>query len=328
MILLLVAAACCLAPPRRRLLGAAAAFVPRRPTSVGGRAAVAFGGGASRSSAGAAIGDDAAAAAAVVRSNEGTALASLDSLTGAMAERATGLLSRLGGENNADNAVVRTDKDAFLASLDTLDSLNDATKERTGLLNSLIENKNEVRDLARPSTSSLSSSSSSSPSLERPGSVEAFMDVAPGTWSVVYAPHMTTMAGLVGGSLGVEYDLRDDGTVISHARYDVPLFGQRGYLSVSGTYGSEDGADVCRVDFDEAWVRPVSSSLDGNDGEDEPYPTVGDVPDSFVKGVIRTLGRAAFIKEVSVFPVSFLDDDLIVFDFELLGTRICARKML
>ena len=39
------------------------------------------------------------------------------------------------------------------------------------------------------------------------------------------------------------------------------------------------------------------------------------------------LGRFFFVDSVSVFPVAYLDADTIVFDFELLGTRICARKV-
>jgi len=227
---------------------------------------------------------------------------------------------------------VPTDKDAFLDSLDSLKSLNAATRERTELLNRVVENKKVVKDLRR--ARGLSPPSSSSPSLERPGSVESFAEVAPGTWSVVYAPHMTTMAGLAGGTFRVQYDLRDDGTTTSHAQYNFPLFSLRGYLSVSGTYGSEDGEGVCRVDFDEAWVKQSASpngldhdSESRDEDQDEPYNSIADVPDSAVKEAIRTIGRALFIKEFSVFPVSFLDDDLIVFDFELLGTRICARKL-
>lgn len=79
---------------------------------------------------------------------------------------------------------------------------------------------------------------------------------------------------------------------------------------------------VCRVDFDEAWYRPFNDDffLDG------PYPTVNDVPESLTKKIIRQVGKALFIEPFAVFPVSYLDNELIVFDFELLGTRICARK--
>ena len=120
----------------------------------------------------------------------------------------------------------------------------------------------------------------------------------------------------------MRYDLHQDGTMDSHARYSFPIVGE-GYLSVSGTYGSVDDT-TCRVDFDEAWIR----QLDKDEGTiDEPYATIEDVPESLAKTIIRRLGRAFFFDGVSVFPVSFLDNDLIVFDFELLGTRITARKM-
>ena len=198
-----------------------------------------------------------------------------------------------------------SDKELFLNSLDDPTStLNEATKERTALVNKL------------------TSSSTSSPSRDKPGSWEGFGPVAPGRWSVIYAPHMTTMANLAGGQFQVRYDLHQDGTMDSHARYSFPIVGE-GYLSVSGTYGSVDDT-TCRVDFDEAWIR----QLDKDEGTiDEPYATIEDVPESLAKTIIRRLGRAFFFDGVSVFPVSFLDNDLIVFDFELLGTRITARKM-
>ena len=85
---------------------------------------------------------------------------------------------------------------------------------------------------------------------------------------------------------------------------------------------SEVNNVVCRVDFDEAWMR----SFDGESLDRGPYPDVASVPDSISKYLIRNIGRALFIEPFAIFPVSYLDGDLIVFDFELLGTRICARK--
>ena len=79
---------------------------------------------------------------------------------------------------------------------------------------------------------------------------------------------------------------------------------------------------VCRVDFDEAWIR----SFDNDSFGQGPYPDIERVPDSIMKSLIRNIGRALFIEPFAVFPVSYLDNELIVFDFELLGTRICARK--
>lgn len=81
--------------------------------------------------------------------------------------------------------------------------------------------------------------------------------------------------------------------------------------------------EVCRVDFDEAWIRPINVPESTSQG---PYTDIASVPPSIWKSLIRNIGRALFIEPVAVFPVSFLDHDLIVFDFELLGTRICARK--
>jgi hypothetical protein len=131
------------------------------------------------------------------------------------------------------------------------------------------------------------------------------------------------------------------GTITSHAKYQFPIVGT-GYLSVSGTYGSVND-QVSRVDFNKAWIKPLASGFDtststsrnDNDNDDEtdktdktgPYPSLEEVPDGAVKDVINAVGKQAFIDSFAVFPVSFLDDDLIVFDFELLGTRICAQKV-
>ena len=197
---------------------------------------------------------------------------------------------------HAAQTLTSTVKDKFLDSLDRPYDLNQGSKERTGLLNDMIQNGD---------------------SIEHPGSLESFMPVAPGRWRVIYAPHMTTMSGLAGGEFSVQYDLNDDGTIVSHAKCNFPFF--KGYLSVSGTYDSVNN-EVCRVDFDEAWLKASSNE------NDEPYPKIESVPDSMLKSLIRTLGKAAFIEPFAVFPISFLDSETIVFDFELLGTRICARK--
>lgn len=63
------------------------------------------------------------------------------------------------------------------------------------------------------------------------------------------------------------------------------------------------------------------------DMEDAPYKTFQEVPDSHMKRLINSIGQTFFLESVSVFPVSFLDQDMCVFEFQLLGTRICARKL-
>ncbi|CAB9530431.1 expressed unknown protein [Seminavis robusta] len=217
-----------------------------------------------------------------------------------------GIFSKSPSKPATNFAKAPQSKLTFLQSLETLDTMNAATKERTQM----------VRDMTNDNPTS------------QPGSKEGFQPFAAGLWSVIYAPHITTMSKLVGrGFTPVWYDLKQDGTMISHARFDVklPLLPEKsGWLSVSGTYGTQDDNRVCRVDFDKAWIK---WNDDNNNTEDAPYPTLEDVAPSLEKTIIQTLGKWLFIDSFSVFPVSYLDDDLIVFDFELLGTRICARKI-
>jgi hypothetical protein len=236
---------------------------------------------------------------------------------------------------------VGSDKQKFLASLDTLDTLNQASKQRTSLLNEMIDQKVLTSNLEQ----SIIGSDGIIPtlSLENPGSVYSFSKVASGTWKVIYAPHMTTISSIFNGSFDVSYTLTDGGvqksspgatgSIVSHAKYDFPIVGT-GYLSVSGTYGSVDDI-VSRVDFNKAWIKPLTFGGRSNasidiDSESEllnPYRSLDQVPDGPRKEIINAIGKKLFIESFAVFPVSFLDDDLIVFDFELLGTRICAKKI-
>eukprot|EP00557_Chaetoceros_sp_GSL56_P005922 CAMPEP_0176489326 /NCGR_PEP_ID=MMETSP0200_2-20121128/7221_1 /TAXON_ID=947934 /ORGANISM="Chaetoceros sp., Strain GSL56" /LENGTH=203 /DNA_ID=CAMNT_0017886445 /DNA_START=1144 /DNA_END=1755 /DNA_ORIENTATION=+ len=164
-------------------------------------------------------------------------------------------------------------------------------------------------------------------SLDNPGLSTTFLRVAPGTWKVVYAPHIATAAKLLGGKFEVQYNLYANSTIISHARYEFPIV-ESGYLSVSGTYGSLDNL-VCRVDFDRAWITPITTIGGGmNVSRQMPYECLEEVPDSLLKRIINNVGRTMFIEQFAIFPISFLDEDTIVFDFELLGTRICARKII
>lgn len=231
-------------------------------------------------------------------------------------------LRNLLGASESSPLILGTNKQNFLKSLDTLSMLNQASRERTELLNNMISEKIVTNDLIIPSTSSKDDIIPTA-SLENPGLESTFSSVAPGTWKVVYAPHITTIAGLAGGKFDVQYTLFEDGTMTSHARYNFPVVGE-GYLSVSGTYGSVDNT-VSRVDFDRAWIKPLSGK--NSVQIDEPYERLEDVPASSVKNIINNLGNAVFVDAFAIFPVSFLDEDTIVFDFELLGTRICAKRL-
>jgi hypothetical protein len=193
---------------------------------------------------------------------------------------------------------VPASKRVLLENLDRPASLNKPSQDRTALLKALTaENP-----------------------IESPGSTKSFSPVAAGTWSVIYAPHIYTLGQ--GNFDPVLYDLRPDGTMFSHVHFNIPLIHKTGWLSVSGTYSSQDENRVSRVNFDKTWIK-----WNDDDNGDKPYPTLESVPASLEKSIVQAVGSLLFVDGVSVFPVSYLDEDTIVFDFELLGTRICARKI-
>jgi hypothetical protein len=213
--------------------------------------------------------------------------------------------------------------DFFLDSLDHDYTLNVASKDRTQILNRVIDSKQEV-DVKTLLTKQQSNNDLS---VQNPGLWESMQPLAAGNWKVIYAPHMSTIAGLAGnGNLDVQYLLNNDGTLQSHAKFSnfwwIPGGPKTLYLSVSGTFGSVS-EEVCKVEWDRAWVRLINNDTE----ENEPYESFEDVPDSISKDIISRIGNLFFIQAVSVFPISFLSNNLIVFDFELLGTRICASKI-
>lgn len=211
-------------------------------------------------------------------------------------------------------------KDLFLDSLVHLDTLNDGTKERTQLLNCMIDEKVEVdveKFLGRSKTSSTTWST------RNPGALASMLAIGPGTWKVVYAPHLTTIAKLAGNlQLDVQYILHDDQSIESHAKFSSVPFIATLYLSVGGAYSSVSDT-VCSVKWMNAWIKIISQG-----DEDAPYSQIDDVPESLIKSAITNIGRLLFIEPFSVFPVSFLSRDITVFDFQFLGTRICARKQI
>lgn len=191
-------------------------------------------------------------------------------------------------------------KDTFLESLTYDDTLNEGTKERTGLLNNMIASKLEVtiKDVLKND-----SQKETALSATNPASLPSILPIAPGIWKVVYAPHMTTIAKLAGGlDLDVEYIMHADQTIESHAKFSALPGIKSIYLSVSGKYDSVSDT-VCSVQWDEAWVKVISN---GNNEDDVPYAHIQDVPDSLLKTAITNAGKLLFIEPFSVFPVSFL----------------------
>jgi hypothetical protein len=225
------------------------------------------------------------------------------SLVSAMIDENPTPIQQLLGQQKNNPIPISAAKQALLKNLDDTHGFNDATQERTSLVSAMIDEN----------------------PTPRPGSTKSFAPLAAGTWRIVYAPHISTMGKLFFGSFDpVYYILRDDGTMTSHARYQFPLIGS-GWLSVSGTFSSQDEDQICRVDFEKAWIKLPSDIDESHDFQ--PFDDLDSVPSSLPKTIINFIGKLGFAEQFSVFPVSFLDNDTIVFDFKLLGTRICARKL-
>ena len=74
-------------------------------------------------------------------------------------------------------------KAQFLDALDKPYDMNKRSEDRTQLLNDVLDMEG---------------------GLANPGSEDSFSSVASGVWRVVYAPHMTIMAGLVQGEFSVQ----------------------------------------------------------------------------------------------------------------------------
>jgi len=203
------------------------------------------------------------------------------------------------------------------------------------------------------SSTEIKATSSYASNTETTSSTPTKSAMAAGKWKVIYAPHISTAANILNGKFDVQYDLFyndiDGSTVVSHAYYDFPIIG-KGYLSVSGTYGSvlketksnnEEQTTTAtatttatgneyysKVDFNKAWIKPIlqKSQESQSQEESQPYESLNDVPDSIMKSIINEIGKRSFVESVAIFPVSFLDSNMIVFEFQLFGTKICAYK--
>jgi hypothetical protein len=326
-------------------------------------------------------------------SSSSSALLLADGVTSSEAGSISASNSNNSNNNNSSNSsnnknalqqaqIIGTNKLSFLNSLDTTDTLNDATKERTELLNKMINekiivnvkessnnNNNEHQEdglikiiptisydnpgssetFLSSSSTEIKATSSYASNTETTSSTPTKSAMAAGKWKVIYAPHISTAANLINGKFDVEYNLFDDkdSTIVSHAYYDFPIIG-KGYLSVSGTYGSvlketksnnEEQTTTAtatttgyeyysKVDFNKAWIKPIQSQSESeSQKQKQPYESLYDVPDSIIKTLINEIGKRSFVESVAIFPVSFLDSNMIVFEFQLFGTKICAYKV-
>lgn len=140
-----------------------------------------------------------------------------------------------------------------------------------------------------------------------------------GTWQIVFAPHIRILSLLLQTRFDVYYLFQPGNKMLSNVKYSSRLFGT-GHLSTFGSYSLETQAGtqpVTKITWDRIWWDVL----------DEAPSLEEEVDKHVLPGVIQAVGKAAFVEGVSVFPVQFLDDDLCVFLFQLLGTRICAKRI-
>ena len=135
-----------------------------------------------------------------------------------------------------------------------------------------------------------------------------------GCWQVIHAPHLAALSNFALSKFRpIQYYLTDDLKMASSVRYNSFVFGY-GWLSTSGYYeiDTENNGNV-KIVWDKAWWNPEFL--------DRPTPP----EDGFLPGLIQSLGTAGFIESLSVFPIGYVDEDLVVFYFS--GLKITAAKI-
>ena len=131
---------------------------------------------------------------------------------------------------------------------------------------------------------------------------------------MVLAPHIKTVSSILGTRFDISYTLHGQ-DISSNVRYSSKLFGE-GWLSAAGTLGVKDDFTVT-VMFDTFWV-------DGKNGLRKTLQ--GDGTGNYLDRLIGFTGRLLFLKQLSVFPVLYLDEELSCFRFPPLQSNIVVRK--
>eukprot|EP00850_Spirogloea_muscicola_P024700 SM001327S27067 [mRNA] locus=s1327:1006:1681:- [translate_table: standard] len=103
--------------------------------------------------------------------------------------------------------------------------------------------------------------------------------------------------------------------IASNVKYSSQLLGD-GWLSASGDFEA-DGLDAVRVLFDSFWW-----DIGRDDLKPDPQGQ-----GSWQQTSLNNLGRALFFPQLSTFPVLYLDQDLVVFNFPPLSTNIAAHRV-
>lgn len=155
---------------------------------------------------------------------------------------------------------------------------------------------------------------------QRPGADESYAKYANGLWRVSYAPHIQTFERVSGTMFDVYYAL-EDGAMESYVRFESKFLGNAvalGHLCASGSYGSLSDSETS-ITWRRVWCD-LNSFASGPSAADELSKHVS-------PKIVQSLGILVFIESVSRFPVFYLDNDLVMFEFSLLGTKIIAAKI-
>ena len=131
---------------------------------------------------------------------------------------------------------------------------------------------------------------------------------------MVLAPHIKTMSSILGTRFDISYTLHGQ-DISSNVRYSSRIFGE-GWLSAAGTLGVKNDVTVTVV-FDKFWI-------DGKNGLRKTLRK-NSTP-SRLDRLIGLTGRLLFLKQLSVFPVLYLDEELSCFRFPPLKSNIFVRK--
>lgn len=143
-----------------------------------------------------------------------------------------------------------------------------------------------------------------------------YKKVAKALWRVSHAPHIRNLLEpLLFSEFDVYYDLsKKAGEMTSYVKFRFKPLGLTGHLNAAGTYDELD-ARTTSISWESIWM----------DFEETPT-AVTEVEKHVLPSIVQPIGKRAFIQAVSIFPVSYLSKDLIIFTFKLLGTKIVACK--
>jgi hypothetical protein len=148
---------------------------------------------------------------------------------------------------------------------------------------------------------------------DSPGVAKNFEKYASGSWNVVYAPHIRTLEKVLSTNFDVSYSLDGKGNMESNVKFENKII--RGWLNAQGRYYSK-GNDEVSIKWNNLWAN-IGSEGPSNAEETKEH---------FLPSLVQSLGKFAFIEPISRFPVSFLSNELCIFEFPAFGSKIVTAK--